>query len=46
MEIPQLRYFCAIVRAGSFTRAAAQLGIAQPSLSQQIKRLEKHLGST
>lgn len=45
MEIHQLRYFCAIVRAGSFTRAAEQLGIAQPSLSQQIKKLEKHLGS-
>jgi LysR family transcriptional regulator, hydrogen peroxide-inducible genes activator len=45
VEIHQLRYFCAIVRAGSFTRAAEQLGIAQPSLSQQIKRLEKHLGS-
>jgi len=46
MEIHQLRYFCAIVRAGSFTRAAEQLGIAQPSLSQQIKRLEKDLGTT
>ncbi|MGA2002879.1 MAG: LysR family transcriptional regulator [Terriglobales bacterium] len=45
MEIHQLRYFCAIVRTGSFTRAADQLGIAQPSLSQQIKRLEKNLGS-
>jgi LysR family hydrogen peroxide-inducible transcriptional activator len=46
MELHQLRYFCAIVRAGSFTKAAEQLGIAQPSLSQQIKRLEKNLGST
>ena len=45
MELNQLRYFCAIVRAGSFTKAAEQLGIAQPSLSQQIKRLEKNLGS-
>jgi len=45
MEIHQLRYFCAIVRARSFTRAAEQLGIAQPSLSQQIQRLEKRLGT-
>src|SRR5271170_4333944 len=44
MEIHQLRYFCAIVRAGSFTRAAEQLGIRQPSLSQQIRALEKQIG--
>src|SRR5580700_296752 len=45
MEIHQLRYFCAIVRAGSFTRAAENLGIAQPSLSQQIRALEKQIGT-
>jgi LysR family hydrogen peroxide-inducible transcriptional activator len=45
MEIHQLRYFSAIVRAGSFTRAAEQLGITQPSLSQQIRRLERQLGN-
>ncbi|MGA9042171.1 MAG: LysR family transcriptional regulator [Terriglobales bacterium] len=45
MEIHQLRYFCAIVRAGSFTRAAESLGIAQPSLSQQIRALEKQVGT-
>ncbi|HXB22154.1 MAG TPA: LysR family transcriptional regulator [Candidatus Solibacter sp.] len=44
MELHQLRYFSAIVRAGSFTRAAEQLGIAQPSLSQQIRVLEKQIG--
>ena len=45
MEIHQLRYFCAVVRAGNFTRAAEQLGIAQPSLSQQIRALEKQVGN-
>jgi LysR family transcriptional regulator, hydrogen peroxide-inducible genes activator len=45
MEFQQLRYFCAVARTGSFTRAAEQEGIAQPSLSQQIARLEESLGS-
>ena len=43
MEIHQLRYFCAIARAGNFTRAAIEEGISQPSLSQQIVRLERAL---
>ncbi|HWF04737.1 MAG TPA: LysR family transcriptional regulator, partial [Candidatus Angelobacter sp.] len=45
MEIHQLRYFYAVARAGSFTRAAEELGIAQPSLSQQIRVLEKKIGT-
>ena len=45
MDIRQLRYFCAVVRARSFTRAAEQLGITQPSLSQQIRALEKRIGN-
>lgn len=45
MEIHHLRYFCAVVRTGSFTRAAEQLSIAQPSLSQQIRTLEKRIGT-
>jgi LysR family hydrogen peroxide-inducible transcriptional activator len=45
VEIHQLRYFCAVARAGSFTKAATQEGVTQPSLSQQIMRLERALGS-
>ncbi len=37
MEFHQLRYFCTLARTGSFTRAADEEGIAQPSLSQQIR---------
>ena len=45
MEINHIRSFCAVARAGSFTRAAEELGIAQPSLSQQIRTLEKKIGT-
>jgi LysR family hydrogen peroxide-inducible transcriptional activator len=44
-ELWQLECFCAVAQAGSFTRAADLLGIAQPSLSEQIKKLEQILGS-
>jgi len=44
MEIHQLRYFLAVVRTRSFVRAAEEEGVAQPSLSQQIKKLESTLG--
>lgn len=46
MELQQLRYFCSVARYGSFTKAAEQEGIAQPTLSLQIRRLEKSVGST
>lgn len=44
MDVKQLRYFTAIVEAGSLSAAAARIGIAQPSLSQHIKTLEARLG--
>lgn len=45
MELHQLRYFCAIVDSGSFSRAARQTHVSQPSLSQQIRKLEDELGA-
>jgi LysR family transcriptional regulator, hydrogen peroxide-inducible genes activator len=44
MELHQLRYFCAIVDSGSFSRAARLTHVSQPSLSQQIRKLEDELG--
>ena len=44
MELHQLRYFCAVARAKSFTRAATEEGLAQPTLSHQVHKLETELG--
>jgi LysR family transcriptional regulator, hydrogen peroxide-inducible genes activator len=46
MEVHQLRYFVAAAEAGSMTLAARQCRVAQPSLSQQVRKLEESLGAT
>jgi DNA-binding transcriptional LysR family regulator len=43
--VHQLRYFLAVAEDGQFTRAAERLQVAQPSVSAQIRRLEKLLGT-
>ena len=45
MDARQLEYFLAVTDNGSFNRAAASLYLAQPSLSQAIRNLERELGT-
>jgi LysR family nitrogen assimilation transcriptional regulator len=44
MDLRQLRYFVAIVEAGSFSRAADTLHVAQPALSQHVRAMEAAFG--
>jgi LysR family hydrogen peroxide-inducible transcriptional activator len=44
MEMHQLRYVVAVARTKNFSRAAEQCHVSQPSLSQQIQKLEEELG--
>ena len=45
VDLRSLRYFIAVVDAGSLSRAAASLFVAQPALTAQIKKLETELGA-
>lgn len=44
VDFKQLKYFVRIVESGSLSRAADQLNVAQPALSQQLRNLEDRLG--
>ena len=46
LKLRHLRYFATIVERGSFSRAATELHVAQPALSQQMAELEEMLGAT
>ncbi|KMS86038.1 LysR family transcriptional regulator [Prauserella rugosa] len=45
MQLQQLAYFLAVVETRQFTKAAEQMRVAQPSLSQQVRALERDVGA-
>lgn len=44
LELRHLRLVCAVAEAGSVTKAAAVLGLAQPAVTAQLRRIERYLG--
>lgn len=46
MNVQHLHYFLAVMGTGSVSRAAAELGVTQPTLSQAMKRLEQEFGAS
>ncbi len=46
LTLLNLKYFCDVVETGSFTKAGQLNHVAQTSISQQIKKIEKKLGTT
>lgn len=45
IDLRQLESFCSVARSGSFSKASAALGIGQPSLSRQVRKLEAEVGA-
>lgn len=46
MRISRYKVFCCVVDAGSFTKAARELGYTQSAVSQTVRALEAELGSS